>query len=91
MRCLSKGVPVAVIPAKALDQAPIATLVEGWGAGVALPGDADARLIESAVDRILADPSFASAARELSGLFVGPDGAVPGADALERLAGGPRT
>ena len=91
MRCLSMGVPVVVIPAKALDQAPIAALVEAWGAGVALPGDADARLIGSAVDRVLADPSFASAARELSGLFVGPDGAVPGADALERLAGGSRT
>lgn len=86
MRCLSRGVPIAAIPAKALDQAPIAALLEEWGAGIALPGDAGVDHIRSAVERILDEPGFTSTAQELAGLFAGPDGAVPAADALEELA-----
>jgi len=79
-------VPIAAIPAKALDQAPIAALLEEWGVGIALPGDADVDQIRCAVERILDEPGYASTARELAGLFAGPDGAVPAADALEELA-----
>ena len=40
MRALRHGVPMIVIPGLAHDQATIAALMEEWGVGLAMPGDA---------------------------------------------------
>ncbi len=85
MRALRHGVPVVGIPAKGGDQAPIARLIETWGAGQALPPDADVPRIRAAVLQILADDRFAARARRLSQNFGCRDGAGLAADSIEAL------
>lgn len=85
MRALRHGVPMVVIPGLAHDQAPIAALVEEWGAGTALPSDADAAAIRTAARGVLAAPSCREAAQRLSKTFIGIDGASNAADEIEAL------
>jgi len=86
MRTIRAGVPMVCIPAKGGDQPPIARLVDEWGIGRALPQDASAAAIGTAVDEILSDPAFRRAVRERAATFTGPDGALLAADALEGIA-----
>lgn len=85
MRALRHGVPMVVIPGLAHDQAPNAATVEDWGAGRALPGDADAAAIRAAVEEILATPSYRQTARRLAEALAGVDGARNAADEVEAL------
>jgi UDP:flavonoid glycosyltransferase YjiC (YdhE family) len=85
MRALSYGLPMVVIPGMASDQPVNAAAVQAWGAGRALPSDAGAQAIRSAVQEVLATPSFAATARELARKFVGVDGAAKAADEIELL------
>lgn len=85
MRSLRQGTPVVCIPAKGGDQAPIGELLETWGAGRALPGDASVEQIRRAVELVLADPAYRAEARRRSTALAGCDGAGSAADALESL------
>jgi UDP:flavonoid glycosyltransferase YjiC (YdhE family) len=86
MRALRRGLPIAGVPAKGGDQAPILALIESWGAGIALPGDADARQITDAARRLLGEPGFAREAQRRSLTFEGAgDGGKLAADAVEGL------
>ena len=58
MRTLRSGLPFVGIPAKGSDQIPITQLLEQWGVGRALPGDADITQIRAAAEQVLADPSY---------------------------------
>jgi UDP:flavonoid glycosyltransferase YjiC (YdhE family) len=85
MRALRHGVPVVGIPAKGGDQAPNTRLIEAWGAGRALPPDADVPRIREAVQEIVADDRFAARARRLSQNFGSRDGAALAADSIEAV------
>lgn len=85
MRALSRGLPMVVIPGLAPDQPVNAAAVEGWGAGLALPGDASGEAMRQAIEAVLANPSFGETARELAVNFAGVDGASNAADEIEQL------
>jgi UDP:flavonoid glycosyltransferase YjiC (YdhE family) len=85
MRALRHGVPVVGIPAKGGDQGPNTRLIEEWGAGLALPPDADASRIRAAVAEVLASDRFAAEARRRSQAFGARDGAELAADSIEAL------
>jgi UDP:flavonoid glycosyltransferase YjiC (YdhE family) len=87
MRALRRGLPIVGIPAKGGDQAPNLALVEAWGAGLALPGDADATTIRAAAENVLTDDRFAREARVRARSFPDADGAVFAADSVEALVG----
>jgi UDP:flavonoid glycosyltransferase YjiC (YdhE family) len=83
MRALSHGLPIVGIPAKGGDQAPITRLLEEWGVGRALPGDARAGQIREATTDVLRTPGFRQEARRRAAAFVGLDGASLAADSVE--------
>jgi UDP:flavonoid glycosyltransferase YjiC (YdhE family) len=86
MRAIRRGLPIIGIPAKGGDQAPNLALVESWGAGIALPGDADTPAIRAAARRLLDEPAFAEEAARRSRSFEGAgDGATLAADSIETL------
>ena len=85
MRALKHGVPMVVIPGFPHDQAPNAALVEELGAGLALPGDADATALAEAARRIIADSSFKNSARENAKAVRDLDGSSSAANVLEAL------
>jgi UDP:flavonoid glycosyltransferase YjiC (YdhE family) len=85
MRALRHGLPIVGIPAKGGDQEPITQMLDRWGVGRALPGDASAAQIRSATAAILSDLSFRDEARRRSVAFHGRDGAVLAADSVEAL------
>ena len=85
MRALKNGVPMVVIPGFPHDQAPNAALVEELGAGLALPGDADATALAEAASRIIANSSFKNSARENAKAVRDLDGASSAANVLEAL------
>jgi UDP:flavonoid glycosyltransferase YjiC (YdhE family) len=86
MRALRAGVPGVVIPGLAGDQPFVAAAVEEWGAGRALPGDADTAAIHAAAREVLATPYFRLNARLRSHAFAGHDGAAGAADQVAGLA-----
>lgn len=86
MRALKHGVPMVVIPGFPHDQAPNAALVEKLGAGLALPGDADAATLSKAASQILSDPSFKGAATKQASVVRDCDGASSAADVLETIS-----
>ncbi len=88
MRALRHGLPMVGIPAKGADQVPITRLLEEWGVGIALPGDATAPDIRAAVDRVLTDPAYRAAAEARSLSFEGLEGAALAADSIERASRG---
>ena len=85
MRALRRGLPIVGIPAKGADQIPITKLIDQWGAGRALPMDAEVVHIRTAVQEILGDPSFRNEAARRSTAFAGLDGAAMAADSVETL------
>ena len=86
MRTLRHGVPMVVIPGLAGDQPFVAAAVQEWGAGRALPGDADAAAMRAAAQR-------GARSRRRSGCtrrngreaLAGIDGAANAADEVEAL------
>jgi MGT family glycosyltransferase len=85
MRGLAAGVPLVCMP-MGRDQNDTAARVVHHGAGVRLAPSASAARIRSAVQKVLAEPSYLHKARELGGAIVRGDGCVDMIDALERLA-----
>jgi len=85
MRALRHGRPIVGIPALALDQVPITQLIEAWGAGRALPPDADVDQIRAAANDVLGDDRFGAEARRRSASFGAHDGAHLAADSIEQL------
>ncbi|HEY8317967.1 MAG TPA: nucleotide disphospho-sugar-binding domain-containing protein [Amnibacterium sp.] len=87
VRALAHGVPVLVLPMHPmLDQPMIGRAVAASGAGLTLPKTAAPAAIGAAVERLLAEPSFAATAREIAADLQAQDGAAPAADEVERIA-----
>ncbi len=86
MRSLTKGLPMVCIPAKGGDQAPIGAMIDKWGAGIGLAGDADVTQIRSAVERLLARPDCREEARRRGACLAGIEGTDLAATAIETLA-----
>ena len=91
MRAMRHGVPMVVIPGLAGDQPFVAAAVQEWGAGRALPGDADTDAMRAAAQEVLSAPSFRRTAREKSALLTGIDGAANAANEVEALLGSKAT
>jgi MGT family glycosyltransferase len=85
MRSLKYGVPMILMPGLAHDQAPNAQMVQDWGAGIALPGDAQSDAIAAAAKTILSTPSYKHTAQRLSSVVSDLDGASNAADEVESL------
>ncbi len=86
-RALEHGVPILVLPMHPmLDQPMIGRAVAASGAGLTLRKSASPAAIRDAVERLLRDPAFARAAGRLGAALRGHDGAVAGADEIERVA-----
>jgi len=83
MAALAHGVPLVCLPTLGADQRIIAGRVEALGAGKALPGQAGADELRSAVEQVMADPTYREAAERLARLIGREDGATHGASALE--------
>jgi len=83
MAALAHGVPLVCLPTLGADQRIIAARVEALGAGKALPGQAGADELRSAVEQVLATPAYREAAEQLARLVGREDGAAIGALALE--------
>ena len=88
MRALRRGLPMVGIPARGADQIPITQLIDQWGAGRAVPGDADALQIRGAVEELLSNPDFRSEARRRALAFADKDGAHLAASSVESLIPG---
>lgn len=65
MRALRHGVPLVLIPGLAGDQPFVAAAVQEWGAGIALPGDADTQAMRIAAQNVLRDAGYRQSARRL--------------------------
>lgn len=85
MRALKHGVPMVVIPGVAGDQPYVAAAVEEWGAGIALPADADAARIRAAARQVMDNPRYAAAAAERGRMLGNADGAEAAASVVEAL------
>ncbi len=85
MRSLLHGLPMVVIPGLAGDQPYVAAAVQEWGAGIALPGDADAAAIRAAARSVLSTPSYAQNAKRSAATLKDVDGAAIAADEVETL------
>lgn len=85
MRSLKYGVPAIVLPGMAHDQAPNGRLIQGLGAGIALPGDADTAAIRAAAETILSSKSYTENARHIASALAGVDGASTAAGEIELL------
>jgi MGT family glycosyltransferase len=85
---LAHGVPLVGMPNQAADQPFLSSLVQRLGAGLALDGEADEGAIRSAVREVLANPSYAAAARRLGAAIHASPGAIGAAVELERAIEG---
>jgi len=83
MAALDYGVPLVCLPTLGADQGIIAARVEALGASKALPAQAGANELRSAVEQVLATPAYRLAAENLARLIRREDGAANGASALE--------
>ena len=83
MAALAYGVPLVCLPTLGADQGIIAGRVEALGAGKALPSQAGANELRSAVEQVMATPAYRVAAERLARLIGREDGATNGASALE--------
>jgi len=82
---LAHGVPLIGLPNQAADQPFLARRVQELGAGVALAGDAEAEQIRSAVREVLANSSYAAAARTMAATINASPGAAGAATELEQV------
>ncbi len=87
MRALKHGLPIVGVPATGGDQVPITQLLEAWGSGKALAGDASVDDIRDAVKAVIDCQDFRVEAQRRSSFLQGPDGAVAAARAVETLLG----
>ena len=85
MRALKHGLPMALVPGLAHDQAPNAAAAQAWGVGLALPGDADAAAMREAARSLLANPAYRERARAMSRELADVDGAANAAEEIETL------
>ena len=85
MRTLRHGLPLVVLPGVAGDQPYVAAAINEWGAGLALPGDADVSAIREAARHVLTEPSFTAAARQRAAMLGTVDGSANAADEVEAL------
>lgn len=84
---LGHAVPIVALPNPAADQPALAARVHELGAGIALDGEtATAAEIGSAVDTVLRDDAYRTAARALASSIAASPGAATAADLVERLA-----
>lgn len=86
MRSLRHGVPMVLMPGLAADQPHIAALMQEWGVGRALPGDAGADAIRAAAQDILTTSSYRPRAAQRAAALRGIDAAGDAAKVLENLA-----
>jgi len=87
MRALKHGLPIVGVPATGGDQVPITQLLEQWGSGRALPGDAKVDQIREAARAVLEGEDYRAEARRRSTFLQGTDGAHVAARAVEALLG----
>jgi UDP:flavonoid glycosyltransferase YjiC (YdhE family) len=87
MRALRHGLPMILIPGLAGDQPYVAAAMQEFGAGLALPGDANVAAIREAAQRILSTPSFRQNAAARGKALTGVEGAANAADEVEGLLG----
>ena len=85
MRALKHGLPMALTPGLAHDQAPNAAAAEAWGVGLALPGDADVTAMRDAARELLGNPAYRERAIAISRQLADVDGAGNAADEMETL------
>lgn len=85
MRALSHGLPIVGIPAKEADQVPITRLLDRWGVGRALPGDATVEQIRAASEALLEDGAYRDEAASRAAALAGMDGAALAASSVEQL------
>ncbi len=85
MRTLKHGKPMVVIPGLAGDQPFVAAAIQEWGAGRALPGDADPAAIRAAVEAVLGTPSYQESAGQCAAMLADVDGAGNAAKFVEEL------
>jgi UDP:flavonoid glycosyltransferase YjiC (YdhE family) len=84
--CLAYGVPMICLPNPYSDQSMLAAQVEALVAGLALDGDnATVEEIAQAVKRVMSDPSYFSAAKQLAGEIKEMQGSYRAASILEQL------
>ncbi|HKN26888.1 MAG TPA: nucleotide disphospho-sugar-binding domain-containing protein [Roseiarcus sp.] len=86
MRALRHGVPMVVIPGLAGDQPFVAAAVQEFGAGLALPGDADAAAMRAAALAVLDNPAYRAEARRRAEALT-ECGSARAARAVESLVG----
>jgi MGT family glycosyltransferase len=85
MRSLRHGVPMILMPGLAHDQPVVAAAVQEWGAGRALPGDADVDTIKAAAQDILTTPSYRLNAAQRAKALAGIDGASNAVSEIEAM------
>ena len=85
MAALAHGVPLVCMPALGADQGIIAGRVAALGVGKAIPRQAGANELRSAVEQVMATPAYRVAAERLARLIGREDGAANGASALEAV------
>ncbi len=85
-RALAAGVPLVCMP-MGRDQLDVAARVAHRGAGVRLRAGAKPRAIRAAVERVVREPSFRTAAERLGASIVADAAAQRGLAELEALAG----
>ena len=85
MAALAHGVPLVCMPGLGADQGIIAGRVAALGAGKAIPRQAGANELRSAVEQVMATPAYRVAAERLARLIGREDGAANGASALEAV------
>jgi MGT family glycosyltransferase len=83
MAALAHGVPLVCLPTLGADQSIIAGRVQALGAGKAIPGQAGANELRSAVEQVMTTPAYREAAERLAKLIGQENGATNGASVLE--------
>jgi UDP:flavonoid glycosyltransferase YjiC (YdhE family) len=86
MLALAHGLPLLVLPLfRFVDQPMVGRAVQDAGAGLTIAKKSSAQQIRGAVERLLADPGYATGARRLSQRIRDLDGLHRAADAVETL------
>jgi MGT family glycosyltransferase len=83
---LAHGVPIVALPNSSADQPFLAARLQELGAGLALDGESGPDAIRSAVQTVMTQPSYATAAKTLADAIHATPGVNGAATELERLA-----
>jgi UDP:flavonoid glycosyltransferase YjiC (YdhE family) len=83
---LAHAVPLVALPNPMADQPFLAATIQALGAGLALDGESGPAAIRAAVQEVIGQPSYASAAANLAIAIRESPGAHGAAVELERLA-----